>query len=311
MGASVDYLQRDRKTGRLSFRRVFPTELRPFIPGNIVELKRSLRSRTVNDDAATLYTQAAEEYDRLLGLAVKQASGSFDTLDDPIIAYLAEAYRVEALALDDEARWDEGERELVAAIAAQDGVYVNYDGQPSTRWALKTRESLEAAEAHYRSLLAAGDTSGIVELTGWEIDQFAQAQGYRLDISSPSFRVLCRSVAQRALQAITERLSRLDGVHVETPNAPQLVPARSSISSTAASTVPLLDIYDGYASSQGLTPGVRREFRGFVQNLIAVRRQNIRHNSRRKLAEWGLRQGCDVKRRACGEASADVRWSFV
>ncbi|MFK4047713.1 CoA-binding protein, partial [Roseomonas mucosa] len=31
-----------------------------------------------------------------------------------------------------------------------------------------------------------------------------------------------------------------------------------------------------------------------------VRRQNIRHNSRRRLAECGPRQGVDVRRRTCG-----------
>ncbi|MFA7604055.1 MAG: TetR family transcriptional regulator, partial [Novosphingobium sp.] len=40
-----------------------------------------------------------------------------------------------------------------------------------------------------------------------------------------------------------------------------------------------------------------------------VRRQNIRHNSRRRLAECGPRLGVDVRRRACGAASADIRWS--
>jgi hypothetical protein len=43
----------------------------------------------------------------------------------------------------------------------------------------------------------------------------------------------------------------------------------------------------------------------------SVRRQNIRHNSRRKLAECGPRLGFDVRRRACGVASADARWSVV
>ncbi|MBS0503213.1 MAG: hypothetical protein JSS55_05290 [Proteobacteria bacterium] len=42
-----------------------------------------------------------------------------------------------------------------------------------------------------------------------------------------------------------------------------------------------------------------------------VRRQNIRHNSRRRLAECRLRLGVDVRRRACGAASADVRWSVA
>ena len=44
---------------------------------------------------------------------------------------------------------------------------------------------------------------------------------------------------------------------------------------------------------------------------VAVRRQNIRHNSRRRLAECGLRLGVDVRRRVCGVASAYVRWSFA
>ena len=49
---------------------------------------------------------------------------------------------------------------------------------------------------------------------------------------------------------------------------------------------------------------------GLVADL-AVRRQNIRHNSRRRLAECGPRQGVDVRRRTCGAASADVRWSVA
>ena len=45
------------------------------------------------------------------------------------------------------------------------------------------------------------------------------------------------------------------------------------------------------------------------KNLTDVRRQNIRHRSRRRLAECGPRPRVDVRRRVCGEASADVRWS--
>ena len=43
----------------------------------------------------------------------------------------------------------------------------------------------------------------------------------------------------------------------------------------------------------------------------AVRGQNIWHSSWRKLAECGRRLGVDVRRRACGVASADARWSFA
>ena len=44
---------------------------------------------------------------------------------------------------------------------------------------------------------------------------------------------------------------------------------------------------------------------------LFVRRQNIWLNSRLRLAECGPRLGVDVRRRACGVASADVRWSVA
>jgi hypothetical protein len=44
---------------------------------------------------------------------------------------------------------------------------------------------------------------------------------------------------------------------------------------------------------------------------LVVRRENIRHKSRRRLAECGPRLGVDVRRRVCGVASADARWSVA
>lgn len=49
---------------------------------------------------------------------------------------------------------------------------------------------------------------------------------------------------------------------------------------------------------------------GYCQSGI-VRRQNIWHRSRRRLAECGPRLGFDVRRRSCGAASADIRWSVA
>jgi len=45
--------------------------------------------------------------------------------------------------------------------------------------------------------------------------------------------------------------------------------------------------------------------------VTTVRRQNIWLNSRRRLAEVRPRLGGYVRRRACGVASADVRWSVA
>ena len=47
------------------------------------------------------------------------------------------------------------------------------------------------------------------------------------------------------------------------------------------------------------------------QVINTVRRHNIWHNSRRRLAECGPRLEVDVKRRAYGVASADIRWSVA
>ena len=49
----------------------------------------------------------------------------------------------------------------------------------------------------------------------------------------------------------------------------------------------------------------------FANPLPAVCRQNIWHNSRRKLAECGPRLGLGFRRLACGVASADARWSVA
>src|SRR5690606_38761858 len=45
--------------------------------------------------------------------------------------------------------------------------------------------------------------------------------------------------------------------------------------------------------------------------LSPVRRQNIMRRWLRKLAEYGPRHWFDIMRRACGAASAVVRWSFA
>jgi hypothetical protein len=105
MGASVDHLQRQSKTGRLSYRRVFPAELRPHIPGQPRELKRSLAaSRIDTPGALERYKAAAADYDRLSAIARKAASGAFDPLEDADIAFLAETYRTALLTRDESAR---------------------------------------------------------------------------------------------------------------------------------------------------------------------------------------------------------------
>ncbi len=60
-----------------------------------------------------------------------------------------------------------------------------------------------------------------------------------------------------------------------------------------------------------LVGGVAHDFNNLLMAMQLVRRQNIWRNSRRRLAECGPRLGIDVRRRACGAASADGRWSVA
>lgn len=84
MGASVKYLQRDDGSGRLTYRRAFPASLRPNVPGNHSELKRTLGCTDIGDPkCAARYSDACKEYDQLLAFAQKAKAEAFDVPDDP------------------------------------------------------------------------------------------------------------------------------------------------------------------------------------------------------------------------------------
>ena len=93
MGASVDHLQRHPRTGRLSFRRVYPLEVRQYIPGRPVELKRSLGASNVSEPGAMeRFNAAAAEYDHVVAKARKSLTASYDLLEESTIAYLASTF---------------------------------------------------------------------------------------------------------------------------------------------------------------------------------------------------------------------------
>lgn len=76
MGASVRYLQRDPWTGQLSFRRVYPASLRPFINGSPTELKVSLGARSLFEcDATYRYQDAASRYAHAVDKAERDLRG--------------------------------------------------------------------------------------------------------------------------------------------------------------------------------------------------------------------------------------------
>ena len=83
MGAGVKYLKRE-ETGRLAYRRDVPAHLKPYLPSEVTQHKRTLGGADIGDPScAAAFAAAGKEYDRLLALARKQKARAFDTLDSP------------------------------------------------------------------------------------------------------------------------------------------------------------------------------------------------------------------------------------
>lgn len=108
MAFLVRHVETHPRTGRLSYRRVYPTELRPFIPGNRRELKVSLGEKALTDgQALRIFNQASARYDAEVALARKVATQAFDPLDPSSVQYLANTYLARELMVDERGAWGE------------------------------------------------------------------------------------------------------------------------------------------------------------------------------------------------------------
>lgn len=98
MGLSVEYqhVQADKRTGRLSYRRVYPPELRPFILGNPTELKRSLAGTDLSNPATVArYSEAARLWFDTVEKAEKLATQRYDKPTPAQIARLAHIFEAD------------------------------------------------------------------------------------------------------------------------------------------------------------------------------------------------------------------------
>ena len=261
-------------SGRLSFRRVIPKDLRSFIAGEPWEYKVSIGSRDAADFHQR-YDRAAKAYEQLVATAQRKRDGAFDALDAPRIAYLAELYSAECLEADDEARWDPSGRELYDAVRAdlvQHGVvgFLNWRGDPRRRWAEKTRENCEGMLAHLRDLNAIGDLAGVVDMWREEAELLLEAQGLIVDpAATGAMERLCLALHRVGIQVTEAKLKRLDGEEVPTPPPPPpLQPQTQSTPTSARAKVPMLETFEGYAAAQRMTPGVKKEWWRYIQHLI-------------------------------------------
>ena len=258
-------------TGRVIYRRTFPVELRPFVPGREFKVPLGQRGEA---GLLTRYEAAEAEYNAITGKARRQLAGHYDDLDGPTIAYLAEVFRVEALQDDEEARWSSDERDLYSQVrrdleARGIPAVVGFKGREAGRWAEKTRQTLMEQLPRYRQLRAEGDLDGILAI--WATDALdlleAQSLMIRPDAVEP-LRRLCRALNDAAVAAGEARLARLDGADVPTPAEPERLSVLRAATVPAVAAVRLLETFDGYATAKQMTPGVRLDWRRMVSQLV-------------------------------------------
>ena len=201
MGARVRYLKQDARTGALSYRRAFPLGLRPYIPGGPAnELKRGLGSDKISDPQAfKAFALADAEYNQMHALALKASTATFDPLDDPTIAFLAETYRVNMLARDE-------------AVRRKDIPRGPYD----------TRDHRVMSQDSWREIAANGTRAQILGVLGDDAEALAATQGLRVDPASPAFSRLCDKLLHATMGVADDVVARDRGQPVPTPLAPAL-----------------------------------------------------------------------------------------
>jgi integrase len=269
MGIFVQHLTPPTKTGLRTFRRRFPPELRELI--GRWELKVPL-GREGAEGFWAAYETALSDYDKMVAVAQQKLEGRYDTLDGPLIAYLVEVHRVQALEGDNAARWGAEERELfksvVADLEARGVAHSNpWKGREAQRWAAKRRETVEWLLPHYRALRANGDLEGIIQFWRDDALELADAKGYVIDPESEGFGQLCRALNDVGISILEDVAARLEGHEAPTPPEPA-PPVAGSASKPFQSRVPMLATFDAYATAQEVSAGVRAEWRHYIELLI-------------------------------------------
>lgn len=287
MGVTLRYVEADKKTGRLSYRRVYPPDVRRFVPKQARELKRSLRAKTLNDpQASRLYADAHAEFERNLAMARRMAGGSTRPLREGDTTFLVGVYVHRLRKNLSDTHWDrtDASRDWIstsawryAPFAFMDEIGAVLSGRGGA-WtnAQRLREGLPKLLAEWRMILADGIREALIAAEGQTAEDLCQEHGLTFDSQSEPFFCLCRHLLDADI-ATAQQLARMvdpeDATPIEVPSQPQpleRLPEANELSCAASSgSVPLLDLYDGYASAQGITPRVRSEWRSALQHLIS------------------------------------------
>lgn len=306
MGILVQHVQSHPKTGRLSFRRAFPPHLLLFIPagpsGRVpVELKISLGTKDASGpEFHSRYAAALAQFELIVAKARKVASGSYDALDAPRIAYLAAAFEIGFLQHDDETRWSKGREGLELLEAGWD-------------WKLPD----------FKQWRGEGDWWEIVNEWSDAARQLIVANGLVIDPADENgFEQLCRELNDAAIRAGDIAVHRITGAAIPTPALPDAPLVPTSKPSTASRCVPLLETFDAYAKDAGIRPLTARDWRPCIVHLedflghndaSRITRDDLVRWKDRLIAEPGKggrpRSAVTVRGKYFGSLKAALNWA--
>lgn len=192
MTHSWKYVRR-LKSGRLEFRRAFPSPLWGYLKKR--ELIVSLGARTLAErGAAERYGHALGHYQEQLESARRAIARDYDELDASRVSWIIGTFEAEFLAADDAAR-------------------VRGTVDP---------ESHDAADSGWTDVLEERDMTFIRGRFQDEAMALGARQGWVFDPSSDAFAALCLELFRTMVLANRLRMERDDGHPVPTPVAPEV-----------------------------------------------------------------------------------------
>ncbi|GEM_PF-1405132 len=231
MGVMTKHIEKDKRTGRLSYRRVFPAELRPFLPSR--EVKRSLKAKTFSDpEAQRRFHEAQAEYERLERLARLKAENKAPALTEADIPFFAKthAHRLQACLVDTHFDENDTRRGWLAAsawryapLAFMDAIGATLAGREEA-WsnAERLREALPSLRNHWARLVADGDRQGVIEAEGSTAEDLLTEYGLTYDAQSEEFFRLCRALLARDMASAAKLALLLDnGTEISVEEKPE------------------------------------------------------------------------------------------
>jgi integrase len=241
------------------YRRAYPPHLRKHL--GKTQHRVSL-GKPDAPDFLSRYAKAAAQWAADVARAERLHSGEFDKLDAPRLAFLGKLFEVQWLQAEDASR-----------KAGVEG------------WAEKVGNGWEWHLVDFQRWYAEADGDAAEEHWGRTARNLAEAQGLLLDPDDDQFRQLCMELNEAALRVSEVSLARLKGKAVPSPELPE---PPSSTTKPKRSKVPLLDTFDLYTVSKGISKASYvQEWRRYLGTLTSfVGHDDLSRLTRDDVAGW-------------------------